>query len=130
MGVWRELHWALVPVYIPVGSAVIRWTLGLTLVALAYYTWAGNPGLSELPGIAIFAYTAFLTGHLYETLEIRTPFEGTRLEPRGKEPGQPKAILQPSTCLPPQGVTPKATYTATLSTPSPSRSTFKKKPPR
>ena len=81
MGVWRELHWALVPVFIPVGSAVIRWTLGLTLVALVYYTWAGNPGLSELPGIAIFAYTAFLMGHLYETLEIRTPFEGTRLEP-------------------------------------------------
>ncbi|RTH03650.1 hypothetical protein CSW29_11970 [Thermus scotoductus] len=66
----RELHWALVPVLIPLGSAVIRWTLGFTLVALVYYTWAGNPGLSELPGIAIFAYTAFLTGHLYETLEI------------------------------------------------------------
>ncbi|GAA6751871.1 hypothetical protein Thermus77412_24060 [Thermus antranikianii] len=77
----REIHWALVPVFIPLGSVVIRWTLGLTLVALAYYTWVGNPGLSELPGIAIFAYTAFLTGHLYETLEIRTPFEGTRLEP-------------------------------------------------
>lgn len=58
LGLLREIHWALVPIFIPVGPARIRWTLGLTLVALAYYTWAGNPGLSELPGIAIFAYTA------------------------------------------------------------------------
>lgn len=43
MGVWRELHWALVPVFIPVGSAVIRWTLGLTLVALVYYSALGFP---------------------------------------------------------------------------------------
>ncbi|UZX16036.1 hypothetical protein KQ693_03075 [Thermus sp. PS18] len=97
----RELHWALVPVFIPVGSAVIRWTLGLSLVALAYYTWAGNPGLSQLPGIAIFAYTAFLLltqmclpfgqsnmGHLYEALEIRTPLEGTQLEPLSSYTGK------------------------------------------
>jgi hypothetical protein len=81
LGLLREIHWALVPIFIPVGPARIRWTLGLTLAGLAYYTWAGNPELPELPGIAIFAYTVFLTGHLYETLEIRTPFEGTRLEP-------------------------------------------------
>ncbi|RTG92836.1 hypothetical protein [Thermus scotoductus] len=79
LGLLRELHWALVPIFIPVGPARIRWTLGLTLAGLAYCTWTGNPGLSELPGIAIFAYTAFLTGHLYETVEIP---QGVRAPPR------------------------------------------------
>lgn len=80
-GLLKELHWALVPIFIPAGPALIRWTLGLSLAALACYTWAGSSGLSELPALAVFLYAAFLVGHLYETLEVRVPFEGTRLEP-------------------------------------------------